>query len=107
MRERSCVCAALRLLILLLQAEPRCGLALRPHYKVLLPSLAAFKIVGGQANLGDEVEYSQHRQVNVETLIDEALELMEKCGGQNAGELIKRYVTSWQPATVELHRGFR
>ena len=73
-RERSCVCAALRLLILLLRAEPRCGKALRPYYKMLLPGIAAFKVVGRQPVLGDEVEYSQHRQINVLDLIDEALE---------------------------------
>ena len=106
LRERSCVCAAVRLLILILQVEPRCGLALRPHFKVLLPVLAAFKLAG-QPSLGDEVERSQHRQINIEDLVDEALEAMEKSGGPGAGELIKQYVTTWQPASVELHRGFR
>lgn len=107
LKERSCVCAALKLLTLVLRAEPRCGRALRPHYRYLLPALAAFKVVGRQPDLGDEVEYSQHRGINVLDLVDEALEVMERSGGEGAGELIKSYVPSWQPATVELHRGFR
>ena len=106
LRERSCVCAAVRLLILVLQVEPRCGLALRPHYKRLLPVLATFKLAG-QPDLGDEVERSQHRHINLDDLIDEALGAMERGGGPGAGELIKSYVTTWQPASVELHRGFR
>ena len=74
---------------------------------MLLPTLAAFKVVGRQPALGDEIEYSQHRQVNVLDLVDETLEAMEAGGGPGAGELIKSYVPSWQPSSVELHRGFR
>ena len=106
-RERSCVCAALRLLIMLLRSDPRCGKALRPYYKMLLPAIAAYKVVGKQPDLGDEVEYSQHRQINVLDLIDEALEVMEKTGGDGAGVLIKKFVPAFQPSSVELHRGFR
>ena len=47
------------------------------------------------------------RSLFSEDLVDEALEAMEKSGGPGAGELIKKYVTTWQPASVELHRGFR
>ena len=101
------MCAALRLLTLVLRSDPRCGRALRPHYKQLLPALAAFKVVGRQPDLADEIEYSQHRAINVLDLIDEALEVMEANGGPGAGDLIKNYVPSWQPSSVELHRGFR
>ena len=107
LRERSVMCAALRLLTLVLRSDPRCGRALRPHYKQLLPALAAFKVVGRQPDLADEIEYSQHRAINVLDLIDEALEVMEANGGPGAGDLIKNYVPSWQPSSVELHRGFR
>lgn len=53
------------------------------------------------------VVQSQHRQINVLDLIDEALAAMEKYGGPGAGEVIKSYVPAWQPSSVELHRGFR
>ena len=69
----------------MLRAEPRCGLALRPHYKTLLPALSAFKVVSTQPSLIDEVEYSQHRGINVYDLIDEALEVLESCRGPGAG----------------------
>ena len=107
LRERSCVCATLRLLTLMLQAEPRCGLALRPYYKQLLPTLSAFKTCGKQPSLGDDIEWSQHRHINVEDLIDDALQEMEQSGGPGAGALIKSFVPAFQPADVELHRGFR
>ena len=107
MRERSVVCAALRLLILVIRADNACGLALRPHYKMLLPALGAFKVASKQPNLFDEIEYSQHRGINVLDLVDEALEVLEEFGGPGAGELVKSFVPSWQPKDVELHRGFR
>lgn len=106
LRERSVVCAALKLLLLLLRADPRAGLALRPHYRQLLPALAAFKLPS-QPSLGDEVEHSQHRRVNVADLVDETLAAMEELGGQGAGALIKSFVPSFQRADEVLHRGFR
>ena len=107
LKERSCVCATLRLLTLMLQAEPRAGLALRPHYKILLPAMAAYKTCGRQPSLGDQIEMSQHRHINVESLVDEALHEMERCGGPEAPAIIKTFVPSWQRSDVELHRGFR
>lgn len=105
-RERACVCAALRLLLLLLHADERAGLALRPHYKQLLPALAAFK-QKQQPSLRDEIERAQHRRINVEDLIDEALALMEAKGGSGAGAIIKSYVPAFHTADEVLHRGFR
>ncbi len=107
LRERSVVCAALKLLQLLIRADGRAGLALRPHFRGLLPSLAAFKVAGAQANLGDEIEYSQHRRIDISTLIDETLALMEEHGGKGAGAAIKSFVPTFQPADEVLHRGFR
>jgi len=106
LRERSVVCAALRLLLLLLHTDERVGLALRPHYKVLLPTMAGFALQG-QASLSDEIERAQNRRVNVPTLVDEALEAMEKRGGPGAGKLIKLYVPQHRDSEECLHRGFR
>ena len=107
LKERSCVCAALRLLILLLQAEPRAGRALRPHYKSILPAMAAYKCCDRQPVLGDVIEMSQHRHINVVTLVDDALVEMERSGGPGASAIIKSFVPTWQSAEEELHRGFR
>jgi len=106
LRERSVVCAALRLLLLLLHADERVGLALRPHYKVLLPTMAAYKL-RGQQSLGDEIDHAQGRRVNVAALVDEALAAMERFGGANAGKLIKLYCPTHQDSAEDLHRGFR
>jgi hypothetical protein len=106
LRERSVVCAALRLLLLLLHADEHVGLALRPQYKILLPALAAFRLQT-QPSLGDEIERSQHRRINIAELVDECLGVMERRGGEGAGALIKRYVPAYQPEADVLHRGFR
>ena len=94
MRERSVVCAALRLLILVIRADNACGLALRPHYKMLLPALGAFKVASKQPNLFDEIEYSQHRGINVLDLVDEALEVLEEFGGLVRASLSRAAVGS-------------
>lgn len=106
MRERTVVCAALRLLMMLLNADERVGLALRPHYRYLLPALAAFKLAG-QPSLSDQIEMGQSRRVNVPDLVEEALAVMERRGGPDAGKVIRSHCPSFQPATDVLHRGFR
>ena len=50
----------------------------------------------GQPTLGDSVEYSQHRRVNVADLVSETLAMMEARGGDGAGAAIKRFVPSFQ-----------
>lgn len=106
MRERSVVCVALRLLMVLLNADERAGLALRPHYRFLLPTLAAFQLAR-QPNLSDEIERSQNRRINVADLVEEALALMERKGGPGASALVKSYCPSFHAETEVLHRGFR
>ena len=69
--------------------------------------MAAYKTCGRQPSLGDQIEMSQHRHINVESLVDEALHEMERCGGPEAPAIIKTFVPSWQRSDVELHRGFR
>ena len=69
--------------------------------------MAAFKCCDRQPALGDSIEMSQHRHINVETLVDEALLEMERSGGPGASAAIKSFVPTWQSADEELHRGFR
>lgn len=106
MRERSVVRAALHLLLLLLHADERVGLGLRPSYKLILPTMAAFALKG-QTSLLDEIEYSQHRQINIPDLVEEVLSAMERKGGPGAGKIIKSYVPSHRDHDECLHRGFR
>ena len=106
-RERSVVVGALKLLQECLTCHALAGRALRPHYAQLLPPMAAFALKG-QPTLGDSVEYSQHRRVNVADLVNETLAMMEARGGDGAGAAIKRFVPSFQvDEPASLHRGFR
>jgi len=106
LRERTVVCMTLRLLLLLLHADERVGLALRPHYKLLLPTMNAF-LLKGQPSLSDEIEMAQWRRLNVEALVEEAIAAMERFGGAHAGKLIKNYVPVHRDQDECLHRGFR
>ena len=53
------------------------------------------------------VAYEHALDAEVESLVDEALHEMERCGGPEAPAIIKTFVPSWQRSDVELHRGFR
>jgi len=106
-RESAVVCAALRALQFLLRVDERAGAALRPQYKQLLPPMASLALLRAQPVQGDEIEYSQHRRVNISDLVAETLQLMERRGGAGASAVIKSHVPSFHRADEVLHRGFR
>ena len=87
--------------------HPKAGRAMRPHFPQLLPPMALFALRSQSSALGTDFDYAEYRQVNVEQLTHETLELMERVGGPGTGAVIKRAVPTYQPAEEELHRGFR
>ena len=106
-REPSVYCAALELLQHWLRLDAAAGRALRPAYKRILPEMAVLALLRAQPTIGDAIEYSQRRRVNVADLLIETLHLMERTGGAGAGAAIKSFVPSYQRGDEELHRGFR
>mmetsp|Transcript_23927 Transcript_23927/g.39571 ORF Transcript_23927/g.39571 Transcript_23927/m.39571 type:complete len:300 (+) Transcript_23927:134-1033(+) len=100
------LCVALKMLRQVLLCHERAGLALRPHYHQLLPSIAPI-VLRGQRSLGDGIDYAQFRRLNLADLAAEALETMEAHGGEGAGSEIKAYIATFHKAEEPLHRGFR
>lgn len=78
-----------------------------PNRRQLLPELALISQLQREHARDDNVEYSQHRRINVATLVRETLELMEENGGPGSSTLIKSHVPSFHRSDEVLHRGFR
>jgi hypothetical protein len=70
------------------------GEALVPYYRQILPVLNIFK--GRNANLGDNIDYSQRKRQNIGELIHETLELFETHGGPDAFINIKYMVPTYE-----------
>ncbi|KAJ0403532.1 hypothetical protein ATCC90586_006787 [Pythium insidiosum] len=88
---------ALQVLQLLTQT-PGVGPALVPFYRQLLPVINAFK--SKRRNLGDDMDFLQHKVRDLGELILETLELLEATGGPDAFVNIK-YMVPTRGVTVE------
>ncbi|OMJ93582.1 hypothetical protein SteCoe_3419 [Stentor coeruleus] len=70
------------------------GEALVPYYRQILPIFNMFK--GKRANLGDMIDYSQYKGINISELIHETLEIMETYGGDDAYINIKYMIPTYE-----------
>jgi hypothetical protein len=84
-----------------LQALVRCdsgkndvGKALVPYYRQVLPVLNLF--VRQNCNLGDEMDYNQHRNGSLGAMVQETLETLERHGGPHAFVHIKYLVPTFE-----------
>jgi len=72
----------------------RIGENLVPYYRQLLPILNLFKYQNKV--LGDQIEYSQRKDMNIGDLIGECLEILEKTGGEDAFINIKYMIPTYE-----------
>ncbi|GLE06602.1 hypothetical protein PINS_up015996 [Pythium insidiosum] len=86
---------ALQVLQLLTQT-PGVGPALVPFYRQLLPVINAFK--SKRRNLGDDMDFLQHKVRDLGEMIVETLELLEATGGPDAFVNIKYMVPTYEGA---------
>lgn len=56
------------------------GEALVPYYRQILPIFNLFR--NSNVSIGDHIEYSQRKRLNLGDLITETLELFEQTGGE-------------------------
>ena len=70
------------------------GEALVPYYRQILPVLNIFK--NKNVNSGDGIDYSQQKKACLGELIQETLELFEKCGGPDAFINIKYMIPTYE-----------
>lgn len=74
------------------------GQALVPYYRQILPVLNIF--INNNENLGDGIDYSQRKRMNLGELIAETLEQLEIHGGEDAFINIKYLVPTYQSVVV-------
>ena len=70
------------------------GQILVPYYRQLLPIMNLFK--NKNSNLGDKFDYSQRKNQNIGDIIDETLQILETCGGDNAFINIKYMIPTYE-----------
>ncbi|KAJ8398123.1 hypothetical protein AAFF_G00429670 [Aldrovandia affinis] len=93
-RNRQVICTTLKVLQHLVVSGDMVGEALVPYYRQILPVLNIFKNMN--INLGDKIDYSQQKRVNIGDLIQETLEVFERYGGVDAFINIKYMVPTYE-----------
>jgi hypothetical protein len=85
---------ALLILQDLVKSADLVGEALVPYYRQLLPVMSVYK--DKDRNLGDKIDYSQRKQLNMGALVTETLTLLETYGGPDAYINIRYMIPTWE-----------
>eukprot|EP00727_Mastigamoeba_balamuthi_P007105 m51a1_g3014 putative parkin coregulated gene protein homolog (232) ;mRNA; f:854861-856035 len=93
-RNTQVICTTLKVLQQLVLSGEMIGEALVPFYRQILPMFNLFKT--RNVNLGDKVEYSQHKRENLGDLIEETLQIFERHGGEDAFIHIKYMIPTYE-----------
>lgn len=98
-RIKRVIAKTLKVLKLLVEADDQngdglIGQALVPYYRQLLPVLNIFLVKN--KDIGDHIEYSQRKNVNIGDLINDVLETLERTGGEDAFINIKYLIPTYQ-----------
>jgi hypothetical protein len=81
----------------LVKSTDMVGEALVPYYRQLLPVMSVYK--DADKNMGDKIDYSQHKKTNIPALVNETLELLEQYGGEDAFINIKYMIPTYESCT--------
>jgi hypothetical protein len=82
----------------LVSCDETIGEALVPYYRQILPVLNLFK--SSNKNLGDQIDYSQRKGLNLGELIAETLEMLERFGGEDAFINIKYMIPTYESCVL-------
>jgi len=93
-RDKDVMCTTLKVLEALVKSGDMIGEALVPYYRQLLPVFNIFK--ASNYNMGDGIEYSQRKRLNLGDLINQTLELFETRGGEDAFINIKYMIPTYE-----------
>lgn len=78
------------------------GEALVPYYRQILPIFNIFR--NNNTSIGDKIEYSQRKRLNLGDLIGETLELLEQTGGEDAFINIKYMIPTYESCVLNWSR---
>jgi len=84
----------LKILQHLVMSADMVGMALVPYYRQILPIFNIFR--AKNLNVGDAIDYAQRKRETLGDLIEETLELFERCGGDDAYINIKYMIPTYE-----------
>jgi len=97
-RDPEIIAITLKILQALVTCSDTIGEALVPYYRQILPVMNLFK--QSNANLGDKIDYSQRKGLNLGDLIQQTLELFETHGGEDAFINIKYMIPTYESCVL-------
>jgi len=92
------IATTIKILIALVLSGEMIGEALVPYYRQILPVFNIFKSC--TSNIGDRIDYSQRKRLNLGELINEALEIFEVHGGEDAFINIKYMIPTYESCVL-------
>merc|ERR1719162_1581774 len=97
-RDNEIMTTMMKVMQTLVTSGQMVGEALVPYYRQLLPVFNIFK--NKNLNLGDKIDYSQRKRTNLGDLIEEALEIFEIHGGEDAFINIKYMIPTYESCVL-------
>ena len=97
-RDPEIISIMLKVLQKLVLSGEMIGEALVPYYRQILPIFNLFR--NSNISIGDNIEYSQRKRLNLGDLITETLELFEQTGGEDAFINIKYMIPTYESCTL-------
>jgi hypothetical protein len=97
-REPDIIAVMLKIIQKLVLSGDMIGEALVPYYRQILPIFNIFR--NNNQKLGDKIEYSQRKRMNLGDLITETLELLEQTGGEDAFINIKYMIPTYESCVL-------
>merc|ERR1719450_1998838 len=97
-RDPEVIATTLKVLQNLVTSGEMIGEALVPYYRQILPIFNIFK--NKNLNIGDGIDYSQRKRLNLGDLIEETLEIFEIHGGEDAFINIKYMIPTYESCVL-------
>merc|ERR1712028_145994 len=97
-RDADIIATMLKVLQALVLSGEMIGEALVPYYRQILPIFNIFK--NKNLNIGDKIDYSQRKRLNLGDLIEETLEIFEIHGGEDAFINIKYMIPVYESCVL-------
>jgi len=97
-RDAEIVAITLKILQALVTCSDTIGEALVPYYRQILPVMNLLKM--NNSNLGDKIDYSQRKGLNIGDLIQQTLEMFETHGGEDAFINIKYMIPVYESCVL-------
>ncbi|CAE8683655.1 unnamed protein product, partial [Polarella glacialis] len=96
-RDPQIMCTCMKILQQLVLSGDMIGEALVPYYRQILPVFSIFRAKNVPVSaMGDLMEYSQRKRVNLGDLIAETLQILEQHGGEDAFINIKYMIPTYE-----------